>query len=554
MSWIKKVYQIIITSPAFMAMAALIVALLSKSEIYGVTIYHEIAAIILVSVLSTIFLKDRFNRNFCIKFIIYFTVVFLIRDFFILMLTSTTPLGRFEIFVNLPRIAFCIIGKTILRILYSFIGLYLCNYITLKLLNFEPVKNIFNKIKNIILKPASIVLILICISLPLLFHQINSVKGKFTTLGQYSGGGFGSSAVLMNNNNLFTATINKKDNLIEYYIYNPFKNEKEMTGIIDNQEYSDFQIVALSNGNIFILGANYKLKNNPVRAIIFNPINGNAKYTPATSRLDADSSILELPGDKLLITGGIEYKIGPSKSAQIYDIKNNTFKKLPDMNEPRYKHASVLMKNNKVLLIGGYSKCAEIYDMKENKFTAVDIGFMTDVNNDTAKAFLLNDGKVFVYCVRKYLNDDGYDIQISDFMNNMTAMQNNTPAKMDYTVYYPFSYIGIFDPETNKMKDLLYGSKKHKISKYDVTQLKDGRILITGGRIGRGKGQGYHILNDAKIYDSNRHKFYNVSRKLRTERYAHECITLNDGRVLIWTGTNNTSLFINDIELFTLEN
>ena len=362
----------------------------------------------------------------------------------------------------------------------------------------------------------------------------NTINGKFEKLAQIEANIFTSNIVVLNNNKLFVTDINHNKQ-IEYYIYNPFTKQKEVTGIIENPRYSDIQTKALKNGNVFIIGANYPNENQNLRGIIYNPSNNTTKLTPIIPNPNYTGSILELPDNKLFITGGE----GECKTVQLYDIQNNTFEKLPDMNNSRRSHSSILLKNNKILLIGGDSKEPEIYDLQSKKSTNIDIGFSTTSHDINSKALLLNNGKIFILCTRKYLEDDGYGTKCCDFINKET--------------YYPFTYIGIFDPNTNKIQDLQCGSKKHKMDAYNITQLKDGRILITGGRIGRGINMGYKVLNTAQIYDNSTNKFYRVNHKLNISRYAHNSETLNDGRVLIWGGVNNNSINIKEIELFTLK-
>ncbi len=534
MNQVKKLYKTIMSIPVFLAIIALIFSIIIKSSLHEIIIYREIIAIALVTVLSTLCLNNRFNKKFQIEFITSYTSIFLLRDLMILLLVAITPFGMAELILKTNKIIILLIGKIFLRIFISFTILNLFNLITLKLTKLVDKKNISKRLKDIILKPIPIICIIIIILLSLIYLEQNTINGKFEKLAQIEANIFTSNIVVLNNNKLFVTDINHNKQ-IEYYIYNPFTKQKEVTGIIENPRYSDIQTKALKNGNVFIIGANYPNENQNLRGIIYNPSNNTTKLTPIIPNPNYTGSILELPDNKLFITGGE----GECKTVQLYDIQNNTFEKLPDMNNSRRSHSSILLKNNKILLIGGDSKEPEIYDLQSKKSTNIDIGFSTTSHDINSKALLLNNGKIFILCTRKYLEDDGYGTKCCDFINKET--------------YYPFTYIGIFDPNTNKIQDLQCGSKKHKMDAYNITQLKDGRILITGGRIGRGINMGYKVLNTAQIYDNSTNKFYRVNHKLNISRYAHNSETLNDGRVLIWGGVNNNSINIKEIELFTLK-
>ncbi len=534
MNKLKSLYKTIISMPVFLAIIALIFSIMIKSSLHEITIYREIIAISFVTVLSTLCLNNRFNKKFQIEFIISYTTIFLLRDLIILLLVAITPFGMAELILKANKIIILLIGKIFLRIFISFTILNLFNMLTLKLTKLVEIKTISKKLKDIIQKPITIICTTIIILFSLIWFEHNTINGKFEKLAQLETNIFGSNITVLNNNNLFVTEINNNKQ-IEYYIYNPFTKQKEVTGIIESPKYSDIQTKTLKNGNVFIIGANYPNENKNLRGIIYNPINNTTQLTPIIPNPNYTGSILELPDNKLFITGGE----GECKAVQLYDIKNNTFQKLPDMNNFHRSHSSILLKDNKILLIGGDSKVPEIYDLQNKKSTNIDIGFSTTSHDINSKVFLLKNGKIFILCTRKYLEDDGYGTKCCDFINNET--------------YYPFTYIGIFDPNTNKIQDLQCGNKKHKMDAYNITQLNDNRILITGGRIGRGPNMGYKVLNTAQIYDNATNKFYRVNHKLNIPRYAHHSETLNDGRVLIWSGVNNKSINIKDIELFTIK-
>lgn len=116
------------------------------------------------------------------------------------------------------------------------------------------------------------------------------------------------------------------------------------------------------------------------------------------------ASLVLLDDGRVLITGGMKDSQNSTNTAEIYDPNNNTFSRVADMCFSRTKHASFLLKDGNVLIIGGLTyksnniveklKSAEIYDTKNNKF--IQIGNM-DFTMGHPNIIRAKDGSIIVF-------------------------------------------------------------------------------------------------------------------------------------------------------------
>ena len=268
--------------------------------------------------------------------------------------------------------------------------------------------------------------------------------------------------------------------------------------------------------------------------------------------------------------------------AQIYDIKKRKFKQLNVfMNIPRRQYLAVKLNNNEVLIFGGKSatkaktpsrpKEAEIYNIKNNTFKIVgktNYDYYVPVYTNVVK---LKDGRIFISNAssnfeiydpktmkfykageeikyyRKYVFDDNGEKErirnsknIYDFKVAMTLLN-------DGRVYIAgANYDGnpgnaeIYDPRTNtftKVTDQLYP----RFCRSAVT-LKDGRVLLTGGTntyysYGFDEQKKFKPSDEgnAEIYDPKTNSYTSVG-SLNVKRCYHSSILLSNGKVLIVNG------------------
>ncbi len=216
-----------------------------------------------------------------------------------------------------------------------------------------------------------------------------------------------------------------------------------------------------------------------------------------------------LPNGKVLIAGGFAGSGGesnPYRSAELYDPSSGTFEPVAEMSIGRSGHTATLLKNGKVLIVGGWTGrydlrgSAEIYDPAANTFTSTGNLVIERVGNT---ATLLSDGRVLVA--------GGVD------------RQENALASAE-----------IYDPAAGKFT--LTGSMADPRGAHTATALKDGRVLIVGG--GSGHYPSQTIYRSAEVFNPATGKFTSAG-PTTVGRHKHAAILLRSGRVLVVGGSDN---------------
>ena len=166
-----------------------------------------------------------------------------------------------------------------------------------------------------------------------------------------------------------------------------------------------------------------------------------------------------LPDGKVLIAGGLAepptevpdpspggtviYRpSGPLASAEIFDPQTGTSTPTGDMTVRRYADSGILLPEGRVLIMPRYGHFpVEIYDPASGTFAAV-----SDVpaGATIATATLLPSGEVFL-------------------------------TNLDHT--------GVFDPDARTFHSIFKREEVRRL--HTATLLKDGRVLIVGGLLGR---------------------------------------------------------------------
>lgn len=212
-----------------------------------------------------------------------------------------------------------------------------------------------------------------------------------------------------------------------------------------------------------------------------------------------------------------------------YIPHDNEFSRTGNMTIPREGHKAVLLKDGRVLILGGATcknemwvgriqkmcggttNTAEVYSPKTGKFKRV--GNM-HVQNSEFTATLLNDGKVLI----------------------VGSYESRKPNNSE-----------LFNPDTNKFENT--APLNIQRSRYfTATLLKDGRVLIVGGMKEKLNSLKSEILKEAEIYNPQTGKF-TPTGTLNTPRFGHGAILLNDGKVLILGGATKGK-YLSSAELY----
>src|ERR1700722_5223265 len=216
-----------------------------------------------------------------------------------------------------------------------------------------------------------------------------------------------------------------------------------------------------------------------------------------------------LANGKVLIAGGFAGSGGesnPYTTAELFDVRSGTFQSVGSMSIGRSGHTATLLKNGKVLIVGGWTGhydrvgSAEIYDPASGAFTPTASMLIERAGNT---ATLLPDGRVLVA--------GGVD------------RQENAMASAE-----------IYDPATGKFVQT--GSMAEPRQAHTATALKDGRVLIVGG--GSGHYPSQNIYRSAELFNPGTGKFTSAG-PLTVGRHKHAAILLRSGKVLVVGGSDN---------------
>lgn len=215
-----------------------------------------------------------------------------------------------------------------------------------------------------------------------------------------------------------------------------------------------------------------------------------------------------LPDGTVLIAGGFAgsgSESRPYTSTEFFDPASGTFRPGPDMTVARLGHAAVVLKDRRILLVGGWSgssgvtSTAEIYDPATHRFSRS--GNMT-VARGECTATLLQDGRVIV--------TGGVD-------RDQRAL----------------SSAEIFDPGSNSFSSA--ASMMVPRGQHTATLLPDGTVLIIGG--GSCDCPSKIVYRETELYEPSAGKFVPVGT-LNAARYKHTAVLLSNGKVLVAGGSD----------------
>ena len=213
-----------------------------------------------------------------------------------------------------------------------------------------------------------------------------------------------------------------------------------------------------------------------------------------------------LAGGAVLVAGGLAESVlgtGPeyTPTAETFDPVSGAWRQTGRMHSGRSKHTATLLRNGKVLVVGGLTDApvgsAELYTPASRTWTTA--GSIPPRYRQAAT--LLADGRALIA-----------GGQVQDHFGFLTDAW-------------------IFDPATNTWAQT--GSMDQGRSDFTLTLLKDGRVLAAGGRIvGHGTaGQ------DALIYDPKSGAWATAPNIMSFPRAQHASVALKDGEVFLVGGT-----------------
>lgn len=289
----------------------------------------------------------------------------------------------------------------------------------------------------------------------------------------------------------------------------------------------------LGNGKVLIaggLGANGQALTS---AELYDPASGTFSLTDAMSIQRAEHTATLLNNGKVLIIGGLQ-ALGSSQNtatSELFDPDTETFSATGSMTDARGNHVAALLKNGKVLVAGGNATdgsvlaSAEIFDPVTGSFETT--GNMGSPR-ESFTAAVLADGKVLItggdlvtstYSSAEIFDSSKGTFTITELMtiprqwHTATTLSSGTVLVIGGDQLIPVfngttrsgflpestATNEFFDPGSKTFtagNDLLQARARHR-----TTLLKDGSVLVTGGRRSRivGKVPFSSVLSEAEV-------------------------------------------------------
>ena len=266
----------------------------------------------------------------------------------------------------------------------------------------------------------------------------------------------------------------------------------------------DHDALLLTDGRVIVVGGLTKGGGNwgdsrLVSVTIYDPV--TQEFTPTGGMIKGRryprAHLLE--DGRVYVAGGWGFR-KYYKTTEIWDPETGEWTEGPMMATDRAQHASITLQDGKILIIGGQNKLfalvpeAEIYDPTTNELTSA--GSMS-VGRAGHSATLLQDGRVLV----------------------AGGGKGGVPPTGE-----TFDSADVYDPETGEWSPTGAMSAGH--AEHTATLLKDGRVLVAGGR---GK------VTAVDLFEPTTNS-WSAGTRLTEWRAQHSATLLADGRVLVTGG------------------
>jgi len=255
----------------------------------------------------------------------------------------------------------------------------------------------------------------------------------------------------------------------------------------------------LEDGLILVTGGDATNGTKPLAsAELYNPSTGTWSLTGSMNYPHGvGHTATLLSGGKILVAGGQSLIDGSRRVAafaELYDPSTGTWSLTGDMTEKRTGHKAILLKDDRVLVVGGAS--AEIYDPTTGAWSKA--GEYSKAHKLDFAAVMLKDGRVLV--------------------------SGGGEAK-SYGTVASYTHTDIYDPSTGEWSTASEMNKKQR--EHTLSLLNDGSVLLLALK----SGELYDPVTDtwslAGVMDENR-------------AHLHTATVLGDGTVLIVGGNRLT--------------
>ena len=285
-------------------------------------------------------------------------------------------------------------------------------------------------------------------------------------------------------------------------------------------------ITMLRDGRVLIIGGarNIGFRSELSSAEIYDPSTGTFSPTGSMRTPREGHTATMLRDGRVLVVGGSDNGTHTLDSAEIYDPASGTFSGAGHLNQPRVAHVATLLHSSKVLIAGGGRggmpggyisyDTAELYDPDTRMFAKMRAHMKFD--RVGAAALRLNDGRVLI---------------VGGKSGRIVTSRHSNLASLT-----PLNSAEIYDPESNSFIRTGDMSAPHYLP--TATMLGNGQVLVVGGWT----LQGFVVvgMRDADLYQPETNRFSRAGRT-NVARLENTANLLDDGEVLIAGGIDEKS-------------
>jgi len=221
--------------------------------------------------------------------------------------------------------------------------------------------------------------------------------GRFYYTGSMLAPRQGMTATLLKNGQVLIAGGDSARNTpqLTAELYDPATKTFTPTGSLNNGRMAHTASL-LNNGKVLLVGGSSGNDTILASAEIYDPSIGKFISTSDANTIRYKHTAISLQDGNVLLLGGSNQNdwTGKYNSAEIYDFKMGTFRRISDMNRERFKlaDAAVLLGDGNVL-IGGGDRQIEIFDSQNQRFI---LGDKLDDDYFSSVLTLLQNGHVLI--------------------------------------------------------------------------------------------------------------------------------------------------------------